>query len=84
MEGCLHPCLPGAWRERRLEETKIAMARELDLRVRENSRQGSGRGRVRRDAREVSQSKAVDDVRLALGMGGLERKKSVKVVAPGE
>lgn len=67
------------------EERRLAKQRELDLLVRESARQGSGRGRgVRRDAREVNQSKAVEGVRVALGIGGLERKKSVKVVAPGE
>ena len=109
LEGCLHPCLPGQWREKRADEKKAARARELDLLVKENSRQGSGRGPVvggrgqglvRRDNREVNQSKAVEGVRVALsagtlgsgtsgsgsgsGNGGLERKKSVKLVAPGE
>ena len=84
LEGCLHPCLPGTWRSIRTEEKKIAKQRELDLLVKENSRQGSrGRG-VRKDVREVNQSKAVEGVRVALGIGGLERKKNVKVVAPGE
>jgi hypothetical protein len=84
LEGCLHPCLPGTWRNVRTEEKKAAKQRELDLLVKENSRQGSrGRG-VRRDVREVNQSKAVEGVRVTLGIGGLERKKSVKVVAPGE
>ena len=68
----------------RTAEKKAAKQRELDTLVRENSRQGSrGRG-VRRDAKEVNQSKAVEGVRVTLGIGGLERKKSVKVVAPGE
>lgn len=88
MEGCLHPCLPGVWRDRRAEEKKVAKARELELLVKENARNSSGAGRcgVRRDNREVAQSKAVEGVRVALGLnvGGLERKKSVKVVAPGE
>jgi len=67
------------------EEKNLAKQKELDLLVRENARQTSDRGRgVRRDAREVNQSKAVEGVRVALGVGGLERKKSVKVVAPGE
>jgi hypothetical protein len=56
---------------------------------------------VRRDGREATQSRAVEGVRVALGVGGsggsalpvvssapsgggLERKKSVKLVAPGE
>lgn len=104
LEGCLHPCLPGRWREMRVDEKKAARAKELDLLVKENSRQGSGRGPVvggrgqglvRRDNREVNQSKAVEGVRVALSAGnlsggsgsagtGLERKKSVKLVAPGE
>lgn len=104
LEGCLHPCLPGWWREKRAEEKKVARAKELDLLVRENSRQGSGRGPVvggrgqglvRRDNREVNQSKAVEGVRVTLSAGNLsggsgsagtgpERKKSVKLVAPGE
>lgn len=84
LEGCLHPCLPGTWRDVRAEEKKLLKQRELDLLIKENSRQGSrGRG-VRRDVREVNQSKAVEGVRVVLGIGGLERKKSVKVVAPGE
>jgi hypothetical protein len=85
LEGCLHPCLPGTWREQRAEEKKIAKQKELDLLIRENSRQGGAKGRnVRRDTREVNQSKAVEGVRAALGVGGLDRKKSVKVMAPGE
>lgn len=83
----MHPCLPGAWRDRRAEEKKVLKARELDLLVKENAKHSSGAGRgggVRRDNKEVAQSKAVEGVRVALGLGGLERKKSVKVVAPGE
>jgi hypothetical protein len=54
---------------------------------------GRGQGLVRRDNREVNQSKAVEGVRVALSTGtlsggspgaSLERKKSVKLVAPGE
>jgi WD40 repeat protein len=114
LEGCLHPCLPGIWREKKAEEKKIKTAREMDMLIsRENSRQGS-RGtenrrlqNVRRDGREATQSRAVEGVRVALRVGvgssgastlpaassvasgsgsggGLERKKSVKLVAPGE
>jgi hypothetical protein len=93
LEGCLHPCLPGEWRTQRAEEKKMLKDREMANLVRENSRVGSrspaamSRG-VRRDGREVAQSKAVEGVRVALGMAsgerGLERKKSVKLVAPGE
>ena len=91
LEGCLHPCLPGAWRDRRAEEKKVVKAREMDALVKENARAGgagggAGRSGVRRDNKEVPQSRAVEGVRVALGLnvGGLERKKSVKVVAPGE
>ncbi|PBP22479.1 WD domain-containing protein [Diplocarpon rosae] len=88
LEGCLHPCLPGKWREEWAEQKQAAKARELDLAVKENTRSGSrGPGTVtpiRRDAREVVQSQAVEGVRVALGVNGLERKKSVKLVAPGE
>jgi WD40 repeat protein len=85
LEGCLHACLPGTWREQRAEERKVLKQKELDVLIKENARQGSSKGRsVRRDAKEVTQSKAVEGVRVALGIGGLERKKSVKVVAPGE
>jgi WD40 repeat protein len=93
LEGCLHPCLPGKWRDTKAEEKRIARAKEMDSLVRENSRRG-GRNSVgvRRDQREVNQSKAVEGVRVALGVsnltsgssGGLERKKSVKLIAPGE
>ncbi|KAG0652195.1 putative WD repeat-containing [Hyphodiscus hymeniophilus] len=88
LEGCLHPCLPGTWREQRAEEKRVLKAKELDSLVKESARRsssGAGRGGgVRRDNREVAQSKAVEGVRVALGLGGLERKKSVKVIAPGE
>ena len=87
LEGCLHPCLPGTWREQCTVEKKMLKAKELDTLVKENARHSSGAGRgggVRRDRREVAQSRAVEGVRVALGLGGLERKKSVKVVAPGE
>jgi len=85
LEGCLHPCLPGPWRGIRAEEKKAAKQRDLDLMVKENSRHGNIRGRgVRPDVREVNQSKAVEGVRVALGITGLERKKSVKIVTPTE
>ncbi|CZT06640.1 uncharacterized protein RAG0_12322 [Rhynchosporium agropyri] len=93
LEGCLHPCLPGKWRDRRVEGRKAIKARELDLLVRENSRQGNrGTGGrpgvpIRRDAREVKQSSAVEGVRVALNgfsgsSRGLERKKSVRLIVP--
>ncbi|KAG9233537.1 WD repeat protein-like protein [Amylocarpus encephaloides] len=88
LEGCLHPCLPGPWRTQYWEEKKLAKEREMASLVRENSRVGQrvlplGRGGVRRDVREVAQSKAVEGVRIALGVGaggerGLERTRSVK------
>jgi WD repeat-containing protein 24 len=94
LEGCLHACLPGRWRQKRAEEKAAIKSKELEGLVRENSRgsvgRGTGRGLgVRRDAREVNQSKAVEGVRVALSGGvnvggGVERKKSVKLVAPGE
>ncbi|KAH6669250.1 WD repeat protein-like protein [Halenospora varia] len=103
LEGCVHPCLPGKWREHLKEEEELAKSRKLESLVRENTRAaagvgpgsvGIGRGQglrgaaksVIRDNREVNQSKAVEGVRVALGVGGpsLERKKSVKLVAPGE
>jgi WD repeat-containing protein 24 len=83
LEGCLHPCLPGTWRERRWEEKKAVQQREMNALVR-NGR-GAGPRNVRRDQREVNQSKAVEGVRVALGVGaGLVRQKSVKLVVPGE
>ncbi|RDW82727.1 hypothetical protein BP6252_03839 [Coleophoma cylindrospora] len=90
LEGCLHPCLPGPWREQREVEKRSLQAKEMDRLVRENSAvRGKPRSvSVRRDAREVNQSKAVEGVRVALalsqGSGGMERRRSVKVVAPGE
>ncbi|TVY40988.1 putative WD repeat-containing protein [Lachnellula subtilissima] len=85
LEGCLHPCLPGAWRTQRWEEKQAVKQREVDSLVR--SGRAMGPRSVRRDQREVNQSKAVEGVRVALGVGagaGLARQKSVKLVAPGE
>ncbi|TVY76070.1 putative WD repeat-containing protein [Lachnellula suecica] len=83
LEGCLHPCLSGAWRDRKAEEKKAAVDREMHIAVRNGQRVGPRN--VRRDQREVTQSKAVEGVRVALGVGaGLVRQKSVKLVAPGE
>ncbi|KUJ24518.1 uncharacterized protein LY89DRAFT_679642 [Mollisia scopiformis] len=91
LEGCLHPCLPGKWRDERAEEKRVAKEREMDALIKEGQRLGIKGGRsVRRDQREVGQSRAVEGVRVALGITGLsgsgsiERKKSVKLVAPGE
>lgn len=102
LEGCLHPCLPGTWREQRAEEKKTARNRELDTSVRESVKSlgglGSGIGRnVRRDSREVGQSRAVDGARGALTVNSLvsnnfgsssgsigRRASIVKILAPGE
>ncbi|KAG4034814.1 hypothetical protein MFRU_002g01650 [Monilinia fructicola] len=96
LEGCMHPCLEGRWRDELAEEKKERRARELEKEVKERTSHGGmglgGLGRwdrgksVRRDAREVGQSRAVEGVRVALGFGGpvVERRKSVKVLAPGE
>ncbi|KAF4633224.1 hypothetical protein G7Y89_g4901 [Cudoniella acicularis] len=96
LEGCLHACLPGKWRNKRKEEDQAAKAKQLEMLVKENTRAAAGqaiaggaaRGMsrpVRRDNREVNQSKAVEGVRVALGVGvNLERKKSVKLIAPGD
>jgi predicted RNA-binding Zn-ribbon protein involved in translation (DUF1610 family) len=82
LEGCLHPCLPGPWRERRWAEKKEKEKREMHAVVRNGVRGGSGTRGVRRDQREVNQSKAVEGVRVALGIGagsgvGLVRQRSV-------
>ncbi|KAE8450724.1 hypothetical protein EG329_006069 [Mollisiaceae sp. DMI_Dod_QoI] len=103
LEGCLHPCLPGQWRETRAEEKKVRKEKEMDALIKEGQRLGIKTGRsVRRDQKEVGQSRAVEGVRVALGITGLgsgvssaggagggassgvERKKSVKLIAPGE
>ena len=108
VEGCLHPCLPGEWREQRNEEQRIAKARELEGQVRENVRLlGSGSKKdgamggvglgVRKDPKEVGSSRAVEGVRAVLGgererekekgdqsPKTLERRRSVRVLAPGE
>lgn len=91
LTGCMHPCLPGSWRTEFMNEKKVLKEREMTAAV--SSRlpplgRGAalGRGPVRRDGREVEQSRAVEGVRVALlpGEGRLEKKKSVKVVAPGD
>ncbi|KAI9648800.1 SEA (Seh1-associated) complex subunit [Ciborinia camelliae] len=105
LDGCMHPCLEGRWREELVEEGKERRARELEREVKERTGHGpaglGGLGRwdrgksVRRDVREVGQSRAVEGVRVALGFGGgsgagggtghmVERRRSVKVLAPGE
>jgi len=94
VEGCLHACLPGRWRDEWMAERAAGRSEELGRLVREGTRARGGAGAgegaraVRRDEREVAVSRAVEQVRGALGgVGGgaaAERKKSVKVVAPGE
>ncbi|QSZ29367.1 hypothetical protein DSL72_003881 [Monilinia vaccinii-corymbosi] len=96
LEGCMHPCLEGRWRDELAEERKERRTRELEREVRERTgHAGAGLGglgrwdrgkSVRRDVREVGQSRAVEGVRAALGFGGpvVERRRSVKVLAPGE
>lgn len=104
LEGCMHPCLEGKWREEMLEERRERRAKELEREVKERTSYGGGMGMgmggmrwergksVRRDVREVGQSRAVEGVRVALGFGGsgtggshiVERRRSVKVLAPGE
>lgn len=95
MEGCLHPCLPGKWRDEVTAEKSVAKSEEMSRLIKENTKAvgkmtRAGSGGVKRDGREVGESKAVESVRGALiGMGPgaaaeRERKKSVKVIAPGE
>lgn len=97
LEGCLHPCLPGQWRGTRIEEKRLKKEREMDALIKEGQRLGIKTGRsVRRDQKEVGQSKAVEGVRVALGITGLsgsasgsgpgsaEKRRSVKLIAPGE
>ncbi|TAQ91568.1 hypothetical protein B7494_g7 [Chlorociboria aeruginascens] len=86
LDGCLHPCIPGNWRSQRAEEKRVSIYCDLEGQVKQEMAQKWQRS-VRRDHREVTQSKAVEGVRVALGVNsfvGLDRKKSVKVVAPGE
>jgi hypothetical protein len=73
--------LPGRWREEWGRERREGRSGELGRAVREGVGRVGGRV-VRRDEREVPVSRAVELVRGALG--GAERRKSVKVVAPGE
>jgi WD40 repeat protein len=88
-EGCLHPCVPGVWRDEFIAEKKAMEGDEMNKLIKE-SRKGlrSVAPSVRRDSRDVVESRAVESVRGVLGVVGagttLERKKSVKVIAPGE
>lgn len=82
MEGCLHPCLEGRWRDEWMVGKAVVRSEEMGRLVREGTRgkRSSLTGLVRRDEKEVAVSRAVEQVRGALGPG----RKSVKVVAPGE
>ncbi|ELR09843.1 hypothetical protein GMDG_04323 [Pseudogymnoascus destructans 20631-21] len=87
MEGCLHPCLPGRWRDEWMVGKAAVRDSELSKLVKEGTRgkRVSISGRVRRDDMEIRISRAVEQVRGTLGSGfPVDRKKSVKVVAPGE
>ncbi|OBT44827.1 hypothetical protein VE00_05009 [Pseudogymnoascus sp. WSF 3629] len=87
MEGCLHPCLPGRWRDEWMVGKAVVRDSELNKLVKEGTRgkRASISGLVRRDDKEIRISRAVEQVRGTLGSGvPLDRKKSVKVVAPGE
>jgi WD repeat-containing protein 24 len=92
LEGCLHPCLPGKWRSDFFAKRNAATNEELGKLVKEGTRggpKGLRAGGVKRDKTEVSESRAVESVREALvgasaQTGERERRKSVKVVAPGE
>ncbi|KAI9737672.1 MAG: SEA (Seh1-associated) complex subunit [Claussenomyces sp. TS43310] len=86
LEGCLHPCLPGKWREEWMTGKKEMRDEEMHRNVKKSTKViGAGSVSVRRDDREIGESRAVESVRGSLSAGaGLDRKKSVKVVAPGE
>ncbi|OBT51385.1 hypothetical protein VE04_08675 [Pseudogymnoascus sp. 24MN13] len=87
MEGCLHPCLPGRWRDEWMVGKAVVRDTELSKLVKEGTRgkRASISGLVRRDDKEIRISRAVEQVRGTLGSGGaVDKKKSVKVVAPGE
>jgi WD40 repeat protein len=91
-EGCLHACLPGKLRDEYKAQRDDDKREELSKLVKENTRggpKGIRSGAVKRDKEEVKESSAVESVRGALAgastsSGERERKKSVKVVAPGE
>lgn len=92
LEGCLHPCLPGKGRADFFALRNMVRGEELGKLVKESSRGGANglrAGGVKRDKTEVSESRAVESVRGALAgttaqTGERERRKSVKVLAPGE
>ena len=83
----MHPCLPGRWRDEWMVGKAAVRDSELNKLVKEGTRgkRASISGLVRRDDKEIRISRAVEQVRGTLGSGvPLDRKKSVKVVAPGE
>lgn len=98
LEGCLHPCLPGVWREEFFSRRNLAASEEVSRAVKDATagakgvagQQGLRPVSVRRDRKEVRESNAVGSVRGALAQGGSGgaveggRRKSVKVVAPGD
>lgn len=92
LEGCLHPCLPGKGRSDFFAQRNAAISEELGKLVKESTQggpKGLRAGGVKRDKMEVGESRAVESVRGALvgtsaQIGERERRKSVKVVAPGE
>ena len=92
LEGCLHPCLPGKGRSDFFAQRNAATNEELEKYVKESTRGGANglrAGVVKRDKTEVGESRAVESVRGALvgssvQTGERERRKSVKVLAPGE
>lgn len=95
IEGCLHPCLPGAYRDEFFNSKDLQSSHQAGKlakeNLRNNTRSASNAGLVRKDDRSVGESKAVESVRGSLSFGSnvspsasLDKKKSVKVVAPGE
>jgi hypothetical protein len=84
--------LPGKARSDFFAKRNAAASEELGKLVKESTRggpKGLRAGGVKRDKTEVSESRAVESVRGALAgtstqVGERERRKSVKVVAPGE
>lgn len=87
LEGCLHDCIPGEWRDRLKEEKDEQKEKEINRLIKENTKGKGVRTGVKRDSREIKESRAVGSVRESLGAGAaanLERKRSVKVLAPGE
>lgn len=97
VEGCLHPCLPGAYRAEYFKERELQSSSQTGRIAKENLREVRAGAAIKKDERNVGESRAVESVRGSLSVGSsngvgvgtsssasLERKKSVKVVAPGE